>query len=80
MILIYGPKESQNQKRLSKMKRFILYRTMQYTERGEIEAEDWDAAVEVLNSEAELDHQNDDVCLRSTAEYIGEVEEESLPC
>lgn len=56
------------------MKRFILKRVMQYTEKLEIDAENWDAAKEIISSETEFGYQADDILVDSSIEFIGEVE------
>lgn len=56
------------------MQKFILKRVMQYTERAEIEAENWDAAKVALRDEnTEFETHNDDMLHDEIIEYVGEV-------
>jgi len=55
------------------MKKFILQRTMIYTERAEVEAESFAAAREMLEGDSvDFEVQNDDMLHDSNIEYIGE--------
>lgn len=56
------------------MKRFILERIMQYTERAEVEADTWEEAKEMLrDSEADFNRIEDDVLFDESIEYIGDI-------
>ena len=55
------------------MQKFILRRIMQYTERTEIEAENWDDAVRQLKDEnTEFERIEDDTLVDDHIEYTGD--------
>jgi hypothetical protein len=55
------------------MKRFILERKMTYTERAEVEAESWDAAKVMLESDdVEFETIHDDIMTDSSIEFVGD--------
>lgn len=55
------------------MKRFILKRIMQYTEILEVEAETWNAAKEILQSDTEFEVVHDDQKVDESIEFIGDI-------
>ena len=58
------------------MKKFILTRVMQYTERAEVEAESWDDAKEMLKSDAvEFEAQNDDMWHDGSIKFTGDIDD-----
>ena len=58
------------------MKKFILTRVMQYTERAEVEAERWEDAKEMLKSDAvEFEAQNDDMWHDSSIKFTGDIDD-----
>ncbi len=56
------------------MKKFMLMRVMQYTERLEIKAESWDEAKKILlESDIEFDRINDDTMVDQNIEFLGDI-------
>jgi hypothetical protein len=57
------------------MKKFILKRQMLYTERAEIEAESFDEAKKILNSDDDrFQSENDNVMYDANIEFIGDID------
>lgn len=55
------------------MQKYRLERVIQYTERTEVEAENWDDAIRQLKSaDTEFDRMHDDQIIDDSAEYLGE--------
>ncbi len=55
------------------MRKYILKRQMQYTERVEVETENWDGAVALLRDpDTDFERMEDDTLVDESIEYIGE--------
>jgi hypothetical protein len=55
------------------MKKFKLTRAIQFNETLEIEAEDWEAAKRILESDAEFEGPKDIMVIDELIDYQGEV-------